>query len=529
MNEIVAEDQPFERQVVSQDEARKLFADQPLKLEIIDAVDPGEIGFDQPREAWGSVYRNLDFVDLCRGPHLPSTGRLAAFKLLRSAGAYWRGDEHRQQLQRIYGTAWESPKALSDYLVRLEEAERRDHRKLGAELDLYSFPRELGPGLAVWHPNGGMLRKIAEDHSRRLHEHYGFDFVYSPHLAREHLWEISGHLDYYAENMFPRLEVDEDDFYRVKPMNCPFHILIYKNRGRSYRELPLRYSELGGVYRHERSGVLHGLLRVRGFTQDDSHTFCRPDQLASELALHLDFVIKWLGDFGFSEFEADLSTRPEKSVGPVDRWDEAEKALKATLDEAGIDYRIAEGEGAFYGPKIDVHVRDAIGRRWQCSTIQVDFNNPERFQLSYVSSENEAVVPYMIHCAKAGSIDRFLAVVVEHHAGAFPGWLAPVQVEILPVAERHLEYAESVKSALREEGLRVDVDYSNDTLGEKIRRALTQKRPYVAVVGDKDVSEGSVGLRRYGEERDRRGIPLRDAVAEIVEFCRAPSVSASSS
>jgi len=524
MHEIVAADQPFERVEVSQAEARALFADQTLKLEIIDSVDAAEVGIDQADGPWGTVYRNLEFIDLCRGPHVPATGKLFAFKLLRSAGAYWRGDEKRQQLQRIYGTAWESPKAMADHLHRLEEAERRDHRKLGAELDLYSFPRELGPGLAVWHPRGGMLRKVAEDHSRRMHERYGFEFVYSPHLARELLWEISGHLDYYADNMFPRLEVDEDEFYRVKPMNCPFHILIYRSRGRSYRELPLRYSELGSVYRQERSGVLHGLLRVRGLTQDDSHTFCRPDQLADELAMHLEFVTKWLSDFGFAEFEADLSTRPEKSVGPIDRWEEAERALEATLKNVGLSYRIAEGEGAFYGPKIDIHVRDAIGRRWQCSTIQVDFNNPERFGLSYVSTENEPVVPYMIHCAKAGSLDRFLAVVIEHHAGAFPGWLAPVQVEVLPVAERHLDYAETVRDALKEQGLRVEVDYSNDTLGEKIRRSLTQKRPFLAVVGDKDVEANTVGMRRYGEDKDRRGVPLSEAMSEIIESCRPPEV-----
>lgn len=523
MQEIVAADQSFERVEVTRQEAREMFADQPLKLEIIDSVDESEVGNGPGKAAWGSVYRNADFVDLCRGPHLPSTGRLAAFKLLRAAGAYWRGDEKRPQLQRIYGTAWESPKAMADYLHRLEEAERRDHRRLGAELDLYSFPRELGPGLAVWHPYGGMLRKVAEDHSRRVHERYGFDFVYSPHLAREMLWSTSGHLDYYAENMFPGMEVDEGDVYRVKPMNCPFHILIYRNKARSYRELPLRYSELGSVYRNERSGVLQGLLRVRGFTQDDSHTFCRPDQLASELAMHLEFVTRWLGDFGFTEFEADLSTRPEKSVGPLDRWDEAEKALKATLDDAGLEYRIAEGEGAFYGPKIDVHVRDAIGRRWQCSTIQVDFNNPERFDLTYVTPQNETEVPYMIHCAKAGSIDRFLAVVVEHHAGAFPGWLAPVQVEILAVAERHLDYAESVSRVLKERGIRTETDYSNETLGEKIRRALTQKRPFLIVVGDQDVEGGTVGLRRYGEDRDRRGVALEDAITRVVEACQPPS------
>ncbi|MGH8958606.1 MAG: threonine--tRNA ligase [Acidimicrobiia bacterium] len=513
MREIIAEDQPFERRALTAEEALEIFSDQPLKKEIIASVDPGEV--DDASEV--TVYRNEGFVDLCRGPHLPSTGRLPAFRLLRTAGAYWRGDEKRQQLQRIYGTAWESEKALADYLHRVEEAERRDHRRLGHELDLYSFPRELGPGLAVWHQKGGMFRKVVEDHSRRLHERFGFEFVVSPHLAREVLWDISGHLGFYAENMYPGMEVDENEFYRVKPMNCPFHILVYRSRGRSYRELPLRLSELGAVYRQERSGVLHGLLRVRGFTQDDSHTFCRADQLDSELALHLEFVTTWMRDFGFTEFEADLSTKPEKSVGDPAQWEAAEQALEKSLRDAGISYRLARGEGAFYGPKIDVHIRDAIGRRWQMSTIQFDFNMPARFELTYTTSDNQGAQPYMIHCAKAGSIDRFLAVVVEHYAGALPAWMAPVQVSVLPVADRHLDYAGEVAAAARRRGLRVEVDHSSETVGEKIRRALTQKHPFLLVVGDKDIEAHTVGFRRYGEERDQRGVPLSEALTLMSE------------
>ena len=518
MREIVTEDQLFERAALSANQALEVFADQPLKKEIIASVDPGEV--EDASEV--TVYRNREFVDLCRGPHLPSTGRLPAFKLLRAAGAYWRGDEKRQQLQRIYGTAWESEKALAEYLHRIEQAELRDHRRLGQELDLYSFPRELGPGLAVWHQKGGMFRKVVEDHSRRLHERFGFEFVVSPHLAREVLWDISGHLGFYAENMYPGMEVDENEFYRVKPMNCPFHILVYRSRGRSYRELPLRLSELGAVYRRERSGVLHGLLRVRGFTQDDSHTFCRGDQLDSELALHLEFVTTWMRDFGFTEFEADLSTKPEKSVGDPSQWEAAERALEKSLQDAGISYRLAEGEGAFYGPKIDVHIRDAIGRRWQMSTIQFDFNMPARFGLTYTTSDNEGAVPFMIHCAKAGSIDRFLAVVVEHYAGALPAWLAPVQASVLPVADRHLDYAGEVAAAARRRGLRVEVDHTSETVGEKIRRALTQKHPFLLVVGDKDVEANSVGFRRYGEDRDTRGVPLSEAISIMSEASTPP-------
>jgi threonyl-tRNA synthetase len=520
MKEIVAEDQPFERVEMSREQALEVFADHKFKKEIIENVDPTEVaGGDKV-----TAYRNDGFIDLCRGPHLPSTGRIPAFKVTRSSGAYWRGDQSREQLQRVYGTAWASKADLEAYLHRLEEAERRDHRRLGTELDLYSFPPELGAGLAVWHPNGGMLRKVVEDHSRRLHERFGFDFVFTPHIGREELWATSGHLDFYAENMYPPMQYPGDPGYRVKPMNCPFHVLIYQSQRRSYRDLPMRLGELGGVYRYEQSGVIHGILRARGFTQDDSHTFCTEDQIQDELRLHLDFVLTWLRDFGFDEFEADLSTRPEKAILDEEhRWDVAEKALADALDAHGVNYRVAAGEGAFYGPKIDVHIKDAIGRRWQCSTIQLDVNTPRRFQLEYIDSTNSPEVPYMIHCAKAGSLERFMGILVEHYAGAFPTWLAPVQVTVIPVADRHDGYAGQVKDRLRDAGLRVEVDLSTETVGDKIRRALTQKRPAVIVVGDDDVRDATVGLRLYGEDRDTRGVPLLEATTRLVDMARGPS------
>jgi threonyl-tRNA synthetase len=520
MAEIIKEDQPFERVAMSQAEALEVFADHKFKVEIIENVDPSEVSGDSEVTA----YKNLGFIDLCRGPHVPSTARIQAVKLLRSSGAYWRGDEHREQLQRIYGTAWSSKKDLEAYLNRLEEAEKRDHRKLGPELDLFSWPQELGSGLAVWHPKGGQLRKIIEDHSRALHERFGFDFVFTPHIAKSDLWETSGHLDFYAENMYAGMQHGDDPEYRVKPMNCPFHVLIYKSEGRSYRQLPIRLGELGGVYRYEKSGVVQGLLRVRGMTQDDSHTFCTEDQIQDELEMHLDFVLKWLADFGFDEFEFDLSTKPDKSVGEAERWDVTEKALAQALESKGVEYRVAEGEGAFYGPKIDVHIKDAIGRRWQASTIQLDFNLPDRFELEYTGAGNTSEKPYMIHCAKAGSIERFTGILVEHYAGAFPMWLAPVQVSIIPVADRHDEYADSVAARLKDAGLRAEVDKSHDTVGDKIRQALTHKHPAVIVVGDDDVENGTVGLRLYGEGLDTRGVPLIEATNTLVEMARAPSV-----
>ena len=519
ISEIIKEDQPFERVAMSQSQALEVFADHKFKVEIIESVEPSEVSGDDEVTA----YKNLDFIDLCRGPHLPSTGRIPAVKLLRSAGAYWRGDESREQLQRIYGTAWASKKDLDAYLERRAEAEKRDHRKLGPELDLYSFPSELGSGLAVWHPKGGMLRKIMEDHSRTLHERYGFDYVFSPHVMKSDLWQTSGHLDYYSENMYAGMQHGDDPEYRVKPMNCPGHVLIYKSQGRSYRDLPMRLGELGGVYRYEKSGVVQGLLRARGFTQDDSHTFCTEDQLKGELKHHLDFVLSWLRDFGFTEYEADLSTKPEKSVGEPERWEISQRYLAETLEESGIPYRVAEGEGAFYGPKIDVHVKDAIGRRWQLSTIQLDFTLPERFELEYTAPGNVSERPYMIHCAKAGSLERFTGVLVEHYAGAFPMWLAPIQVSIIPVADRHDDYADQVAARLTDAGLRAEVDKSGDTVGDKIRLALTQKHPAVIVVGDDDMANSTVGLRLYGEERDTRDVPLIEATNKLVEMARVPS------
>ena len=518
MQRIIAADQAFVREQMSVDAGLELFRDHPYKVEIIRSVDPSEV--ETPDAV--SVYRNGTFVDLCRGPHLPSTGRLKAVKLLRAAGAYWRGDERRPQLQRIYGTAWESRKALRVYIHRIEEAVRRDHRKLGRELDLFSFPEELGPGLAVWHPKGGMLRRQVEAYSRRLHESYGFDFVNSPHLAKAELWNTSGHLDFYAENMYPGLEMDQRDEYRVKPMNCPFHVLIYRSAARSYRELPMRLSELGAVYRYERSGAVHGLLRARGFTQDDSHTFCTRGQVPSELLLHLDFVLQLLRDFGFEEFEAELSTRPEdKWVGDLELWELAERALADALTSAGVHHTVAAGEGAFYGPKIDVHVRDAIGRRWQMSTIQVDFSLPERFGLEYVTREDTRKRPVMIHSAKFGSVERFVGVLIEHYAGAVPMWLAPVQATVIPVADRHEGYATEVSDSLASRGMRVKRETGPGKLGEKVRRAITQKVPAVVVVGDSDIANRTVGLR-MGKRRDRRGIPLDEAVEQLTAAARSP-------
>lgn len=518
MRDIIAEDQPFEREVLDKDEALQVFEDQPFKTEIIEGVDESE------GAAGGevSVYRNLGFVDLCRGPHVPTTKRVKAFKLMRSAGAYWRGDENNPQLQRIYGTAWESEKALEEHLHRLEEAKRRDHRRLGAELELYSFPQDLGSGLALWHPKGGILRQVIEDYSRRTHAAHGYDIVFSPHVAKADLWHTSGHLSFYAEGMYPGLEMDEGAEYRLKPMNCPFHILIFAEKGRSYRELPMRLYELGTVYRYERSGVVHGLLRARGFTQDDSHIFVMEAQIGDELQNLLDFTLMVLRDFGFDQFEADLSTKPEKYVGDDGLWEKAELSLRDALEAAGLPYELAEGEGAFYGPKIDVHVRDAIGRRWQLSTLQVDFAQPDNFDLHFTNPDNNQVRPVMIHRALMGSIERFVGILVEHYAGAFPGWLAPVQATIVPVADRHLEYARHVQQQLRSAGLRIEVDAADDTVGEKIRRAITGKHPAVLVVGDKDVEAGSVGMRLRGEDHERRGVALDDAEAELLDLCRPP-------
>ena len=525
MREIVAENQPFVREEDTVPEGLSLFADQPYKREIIEGVDASA---DDSAEGVGggavSVYRNNGFVDLCRGPHVPSTGRLGHFKLMKVAAAYWRGDEKRPQLQRIYGTAWESKAALDDHLHRLEEAEKRDHRRLGAELDLFHFPPELGSGLVVFHPKGGLVRKLIEDYSRAEHEKAGYDFVYTPHLAKSTLFEISGHLEWYRDGMYPPMELEGASYY-PKPMNCPLHILIYKSRQRSYRELPLRLFEFGTVYRFERSGVLNGLLRARGFTQDDSHIFCTPEQLAPELASLLGFVLRILRAFGLEEFEAELATRPDKFVGEPQEWDVATDALRHSLEVAGLQYVVAEGEGAFYAPKIDVHVRDAIGRRWQVSTLQVDLQEPQRFDMEYVGADNVRHRPYMIHRALFGSIERFLGILIEHYAGAFPTWLAPVQVSVLPVRSDHEEYAAGVAADLREAGIRVDILAADEQLGARVRRAKLEKVPYVLVVGDDDVAAGTVGVNARGEGQAQRGVPLEQFRARVQDEIATHAVS----
>jgi len=523
MREIIAADQPFERDEVEPGAALELFADQPYKIEIIervqdvdgagaDTVDAGEV----TAGSIISVYRNTpEFVDLCRGPHVTSTGRLGHFKLMKVAGAYWRGNEHGPMLQRIYGTAWESKAALDEHLHRLEEAEKRDHRRLAVELDLLSFPSELGGGLAVWHPKGGVIRKLMEDYSRARHAAGGYEFVYSPHLARSQVFQTSGHLDWYKENMYPAMDMDNGS-YHLKPMNCPIHCLIYRSRMRSYRELPLRLYELGTVYRYERAGTLHGLLRIRGFTQDDSHIFCTREQAPDEIRSLLNFVISVLRAFGFEDFEANLSTRdPMKSIGSDDAWQSATETLRDALVAEGLSYQIKEGDAAFYGPKIDVDVRDAIGRRWQLSTIQYDFNLPARFELEYVGADNERHQPVMIHRALFGSVERFFGVLVEHFAGAFPAWLAPVQARVLPVAEAHEAYAAEVAAVLRGEGFRVDEVNADEGLGKRVRTAKLEKLPYVLVVGDDDVAGRTVGVNARGSDKPERNVLLTDFAAHL--------------
>jgi threonyl-tRNA synthetase len=536
MRQIVKQGQVFRRRPVTDDDARAELAGEPYKLELIGlkgtvAGGPADAGYveagygdsGESVEVGGTeltIYDNLDpgtsevcWKDLCRGPHLPSTKYIPAFKLMRSGGAYWRGSEQNPQLQRIYGTAWPTRDAQDEYLKLLEEAEKRDHRKLGAELDLFSFPTEIGSGLPVFHPKGGVIRKALEDYSRGRHEEAGYEFVYTPHITKSNLFETSGHLQWYAEGMYPPMELEGAKYY-PKPMNCPMHILIYASRGRSYRELPVRLFEFGTVYRYEKSGVVHGLTRARGFTQDDSHIFCTPEQLQDELASLLDFVVGLLRDYGLTEFEAELSTRPEKFVGEIADWDKAEAALKYALDKSGLAYVIAEGEGAFYAPKIDVHVRDAIGRRWQLSTLQVDLQMPVRFGLEYQAADGSRQRPYMIHRALFGSIERFFGILVEHFAGAFPPWLAPVQVVGIPISDAHVGYLENVATRLREHGIRVEVDSSDDRMQKKIRTAQRQKVPYMLLAGDDDVAAGAVSFRyRNGEQKN--GVPVVDAIAEI--------------
>jgi threonyl-tRNA synthetase len=509
MRDIVKADQPFVRSELPAPEALELFHDHPYKQEIIARVDASEVSGD----GVVSVYRNTEaFFDMCRGPHVPSTGRLGHFALQRVAGAYWRGDHDRPMLQRIYGTAWASKKDLEEHLRRLEEAEKRDHRRLAAELDLVSWPEELGPGLAVWHPKGATVRRVMEDYSRGRHERGGYDFVYTPHIAKSVLWETSGHLSWYKDGMYPPMEMDGATYY-PKPMNCPFHIMVFKSSQRSYRELPVRFFELGTVYRYELSGAVHGLMRSRGFTQDDSHIFCTREMVPDELSSLLAFVIDVLRAFGFDDFEFKLSTRPDdKAVGEDELWDMATDGLRHALESAGLDYTVDEGGGAFYGPKIDVDVKDAIGRSWQLSTLQLDFNLPERFELEYIGPDGQPHRPVMIHRALFGSVERFFGVLLEHFAGAFPAWLAPVQARVLPVAAAHEDYAATVIARLRDRGFRVDTVEADEQLGKRIRNAKLEKLPYVLVVGDDDIAHGTVGVNPRGGDVER-GVAL-DAFVE---------------
>ena len=529
MRQIVKQGQRFSRRVVTDGEARTELAGEPYKLELIalkgaheapDAEESVEVGGSEL-----TIYDNLSadtgeviWKDLCRGPHIPTTRHIPAFKLMRSGGAYWRGSEKNPQLQRIYGTAWESRERQDEYLTMLAEAERRDHRKLGAELDLFSFPTEIGSGLPVFHPKGAIIRQVMEDYSRRRHDAAGYQYVTTPHVTKAELFETSGHLGWYKDGMFPPMEMDGQIYYN-KPMNCPMHVLIYQSRGRSYRELPLRLFEFGTVYRYEKSGVVHGLTRARGFTQDDSHIFCTPEQLAPELASLLDFVVGLLRDFGLTEFEAELSTRPDKYIGKPEEWDAAEAALRHALDESGLPYTVAEGDGAFYAPKIDVHVKDAIGRRWQLSTLQVDFQEPGRFGIEYQAADGSRQRPYMIHRALFGSIERFFGILVEHYAGAFPPWLAPVQVVGIPIADAHAPYLDKVVDLLREQGIRAEVDTSDDRMQKKIRTAQRQKIPFMLIAGDDDVAADAVSFR-YRDGSQKNGVPVPDAVAEITAAVR---------
>ena len=486
MEKRVKSNVPFVHEEMAKADAQRLFANQPYKLELINEIKEGHV----------SVYKHADFIDLCQGPHMDRTGQVKAFKLLSLAGAYWRGDEANPMLQRIYGALFETDNELKEHLHRLEEAQRRDHRRLGRELELFSFHEEVGPGLVYWHPKGGLVRSTIEDIWRRAHLKAGYGLVYSPHIGKAALWQTSGHLDFYRENMFTAMDVDGQD-YHVKPMNCPFHIQIYQTSLRSYRDLPMRLAELGTVYRYERSGVLHGLLRVRGFTQDDAHIFCRPDQLTEEIDRAVQFARYFLRLFGFQDYRVFISTRPTKYVGDLEHWRRAEEALRGAVTAADLPYDVDEGGGVFYGPKIDVHIKDAIGRLWQLTTIQFDFNMPDRFGLTYIGEDGGQHTPYMVHRALLGSIERFLGVLIEHYAGAFPLWLAPLQAIVIPIADRHNEYAHSVATTLKEKGMRVEVDERSERMQGKIRDAQLKKVPYMLVVGDREMEGGQVSARLF--------------------------------
>ncbi|MFZ3091428.1 MAG: threonine--tRNA ligase [Nitrospirota bacterium] len=492
MQEIIKRDSPFVREEITKEDAIKLFQKlgEDYKIELINELNDETI----------SIYRQGDFVDLCRGPHIPSTGRIKAFKLLSTAGAYWRGSEKNKMLQRIYGTSFPAKGELDAYLKKLEEIKKRDHRRLGKELDLFSINDDAGGGLILWHPKGAAIRKTIEDFWRDEHYKNGYELVFTPHIARLDLWRTSGHWDFYRENMYSPMII-EDVEYELKPMNCPFHIMIYKSHIRSYRDLPMKFAELGTVYRYERSGVLHGLLRVRGFTQDDAHIFCRPDQLEDEILKILDFTLFMLRTFGFTEYDIYLSTRPEKYVGALENWEKATDALRLALEKRGLKYEVDPGEGVFYGPKIDLKIKDVLGRAWQCTTIQVDFNLPERFEVSYVGEDNKPHQTIMIHRALMGSLERFFGVLIEHYAGAFPAWLSPVQAVVMTITDAQTEYAKGIVELLKKEGIRVQGDFRSEKIGFKIRESQLMKAPYMLIIGDKEVQAGAVAVRtRKGED-----------------------------
>jgi threonyl-tRNA synthetase len=496
MREIIASDQPFTREEVAKEAARRLFAAQPYKLELIDEIPDEKV----------SVYRQGSFTDLCRGPHVKSTGEIGAFKLVSIAGAYWRGDEHRPMLQRVYGVAFETKSALDEYLTKVEEAARRDNRRLGVELDLFSVHEEAGPGLVHWHPKGAVIRRTIEEFWYAEHFKRGYDIVYTPHISKLGLWETSGHWEFYRENMYSPMEIDEQK-YVIKPMNCIGHILIYKTKLRSYRDLPLRYAELGTVYRYERSGVLHGLSRVRGFTQDDAHIFCRFDQLEDEVAGVLELSRFMMDTFGFPKYHVYLATRPDKSPGDDQLWEEATATLKRAITRLGINYDLDPGGGAFYGPKIDIKLEDALGREWQGPTTQVDFNLPQRFDVTYIGEDSKEHLVAMVHRTVLGSMERFLASLIEHYAGAFPVWIAPLQVILVPVADRHLEYARKIEAELKSEGVRAKVDARPERMNLKIREAQLDKVPYMLVIGDRELSSSTVSVRlRSGEQLSAQSV-----------------------
>ena len=505
MIDTIKADAPFVREELSRDGARSMFLEQPFKQEIID---------DLPDETTLSIYRHGEFTDLCQGPHVDRTGEIAAVKLLHTAGAYWRGDENRPMLQRIYGTAFESQEELDAHLERLAEAERRDHRILGRQLNLFTVHEDIGPGLIVWHPKGGVIRSIIEDYWRDIHYRKGYSIVYSPHIGRARLWQTSGHLDFYRESMYAPIEIDDQEYF-LKPMNCPFHIQIYRSALRSYRELPMRIAELGTVYRYERSGVLHGLMRVRGFTQDDAHIFCLPDQVANEVGDVLDLTFEIMAAFGFDEYDIMLSTRPDKYVGDPNMWEHATESLREALVSRGLDYDIDDGGGAFYGPKIDIKITDALGRAWQCTTVQFDFNLPDRFDLTFQDDQGNRSRPYMVHRAILGSLERFFGVLVEHYAGAFPLWLAPVQAVVIPIADRHVEYAQQVAAQLQDAGFRADVDDRSERMNLKIRQAQLQKTPYMLVVGDREAEAGAAAVRTR-DDGDLGALPMDEVVERLV-------------